>query len=217
MHDARRALLWRVRQKVLLQRMGPRVVELGAGDRRVPGPVPGLELAADVVVLFSQVAQAHRVGVHPVQVGQHVDERIGQGRAQRLGQPAAGVVGGVERVAIDMAHQVEGRAGHRRIGAKAQRTWHRHRGGPECADQRPFARHVVGLGQQLAHRRAADHGKPAFCVLDLVGQVGVAAFEPCPGQRGAQRGHVLVYPGLDGGGVVAHGLVGRAGAGRHRR
>ena len=55
---ARRPLVGRVRQKILLQRMGARVVELGPGDRRVPRPVPGLQLAADVVVRLAQAAQA---------------------------------------------------------------------------------------------------------------------------------------------------------------
>ena len=204
----RRSLLGHVLEQVLLQRVRARIVEAGVGDRRGPGAVPGLQLPLDVARLLAELAQADRVRIDRVKFREHVDERVRETLAAGFGQPPSRVVRDVERVAIDEAHQVEVRAGHRRVGAEPERPGYRHRSGPQRADQRPLATHVVRLGQQLAQRRAPDHRPAALRVLEQVGQVRVPAFELRPGQRQCEAGQVALDPGFDSRRVVARRMFG---------
>ena len=92
-----------------------------------------------------------------MQIGQHIDEGMGNLLALVQRRQTQGVMNGIKRLAVDHAHQIEGRTGDRGVFAKAERLWHRHGGGAERLDQRPLATHVMRLGQQLAKRRTTDH------------------------------------------------------------
>ena len=94
-------------------------------------------------------------------------------------------------------------AGDGGVFAEAQRPGYRHRCATQRADQCPFTRHVVRLGQQLAHRRAADHRALAGRVLDQVGEVGVAPGDGLEGERSAPSGNVVLQPPADIGHVDA--------------
>ncbi len=70
-------------------------------------PVPALELARDVVLLLGEIAEADRIDVDGVKVGEHVDERFAGASALRLGERLLGDLGVVQHHAGNEPHHVE--------------------------------------------------------------------------------------------------------------
>ena len=59
--------------------------------------------------------------------------------------------------AVDELHHVERRAVHGVVGAEPERRRHGDVGGSEGGDDLVLAAHVVGGGEHVAERRAAQH------------------------------------------------------------
>ncbi len=142
--------------------------------RALPLLAPALDLARDVGLLLAEVAEPDRVGIDGVEVGEHLDQRLGDRAALGGGEVALGVGGLDQDVAVDEAHHVEGRAVDRLVGAEAERRRHRHAGGAERRDDLELAAHVVRGREHRAERRTAQHIALAARVGDLEGDVGVA-------------------------------------------
>ncbi len=85
-------------------------------------PAPHLPL--DVPVALGEVAEADRVDVDRVQIGQHVDQMLAR-TASLLDAHGCCPVGAVEHDAVDVAHHVERRAVDVDVGAHAHRPRHR--------------------------------------------------------------------------------------------
>ena len=176
-------------------------------DRRIPGAIPGLHLAKDVVLLLAEGGKTDLVRVERVQCRERVDPRLGHDAAVLLGHPVLDVFGVVERLAVDQAHHVEVGTGDLGPFAKRERLRYRHGRVPQRRDARPLASHVVSLGKKLAHRRAPDHGRQcAVGRVDPVGQIGVAALELGPRPWPDEPRHSLGHPCLDGIDVVTDDL-----------
>ena len=109
-------------------------------------------------------------------------------RAATVGMCAAVSDGGVEGAALHPAHHVERGAGHRGVVGEGHRFGHRHGGRPQRRDHPELAAHVVGRRQQFAERGPAGDHRMSGRVVDAVGEVGVAAGELRPPQRGRESG-----------------------------
>ena len=175
--------------------------------------VPAAQLPFDVAIVAAKVAEADRRHVDLVQRGQDVDEIPGRGPPGRLVQDG-GLARVPQHVPFDEIHDIERPARHRLVSAEPQDGGDRHGGGTQRGDDAVLPRHVVGRGQHVAHRRAAQHHPPAGRVGHRVRQVGPAAgdevkAERCPDAADAGRqpagNRGLVEPGCR----PAHELVSR--------
>ena len=164
-----------------------------AGLRLLPLAVPALELPLDVVLLLAEVAEADGVGVDGVDLGHRVGDGVA-GVAARLGADRRG--GGLvaEHEPVDEGHHVERRAVHLVVGAEAEGGRDRHVGGTEGGDDLVLAAHVVGGGEHVAERRAAQHEAGAVGVGDAVGEVGVPAGDEIEGERALRAVDVRLEP-----------------------
>ena len=142
-----------------------------AGLRVLPLRRPPLQLALDVALALGEVAEPDLVDVDGVQVGEHVDEVLAQPRPQLERQLGRRVLGAVEHDAVDEAHHVERRAVDRLVGAQPERRRHRHGGRADGGDDPVLAGHVVGRGQHMAERWAAQHEPCAVGIGDRERQV----------------------------------------------
>ena len=94
---------------------------------------------------------------------------------------AAGVERGLgrgpiaEHVPVDEAHHVERRVVDGLVVAEPECRRDRHGADVQAGDDAVLAAHVVGAGEQVAERRAAQHEGAAVGAGDAVGQVGVTA------------------------------------------
>ena len=93
---------------------------------------------------------------------------------------------------------LELRADDRWVGAQEQPARHERQRIRQAAQDAELARHVVGAGRQLAERRAAQHGRPAV-EMDQIIQVGEPAGE-------LARRRIMVEPQPVCGEVGAHGI-----------
>ena len=183
------------------------VVDLGVFDRRIPRPVPGLDLAKDVVLLAAQVAEPDLVGVERMQRCQGVDPRLSHGLAVWFGNVGLDILGVVHRVALDQTHHVEVSASDVGGLAERERLGHWHRCRPERRDTRPLTAHVMRLGQEFTHRRTTDNRRTTTVRrVDAIGQVRMAALEFGPHKRWLERLDMFINPGFDFGHVVANDL-----------
>ena len=80
-------------------------------------------------------------------------------------------VGAVEHDAVDIAHHVERSAVDGLVDAHAQRRRHGHVGAADGGDDAVLTRHVVGGGQHMPQRRAAQHETSAIGADDLEREV----------------------------------------------
>ena len=195
--------------------------------RLLPLAPPPLEGALDVALAPAEVAQADSVGIDPVEIGEHVDQRLGRRPAHRFGNRFhdAGVA---QDQPVDEAHDVERRAGHRLVAAQPDHRRDRHRGAGQGGHDAVLPAHVVGRREQRAERRAAQHEALAGRVGDRVGEVRSTAGDEREPQRRRDAGGVGLQPGghtlgVDpfGGGLIGHepdsnGPPGRAGDRRPR-
>ena len=133
-------------------------------------------------------------GSRRVEVGQRVDERRAGAGPGLQAEVLLGVLGGVQRAPLHPAHGVEVGARHGRVVAEGDRLGDGHRRGPQRRDHGELAAHVVGGGQQLTERRAAQHERHPAGVVDPVGEVRVAAGQRRPPQRRHQVGQALGQP-----------------------
>ncbi|EXL10633.1 hypothetical protein BG36_01305 [Aquamicrobium defluvii] len=96
----------------------------------------------------------------------------------------------VEDTALDIAHEIKGRADHPFILAQQEVARHLHRRALQCADDAIFAFHLMGRFQQRAGRLLAQHHapSPAFQQAPAFQQksrIGLAALElPDPERAG---------------------------------
>jgi GMP synthase-like glutamine amidotransferase len=124
------------------------------GDRPWMEPVRSLTtlMAAHNEQVCRMPEGAERLGgsdfcpIGSMQIGQHINEGFGHALTVGFGHPLAGVVGAVERVAVNQPHDIEVSASDLGIFAKTVGGRHRHGRGSQCLDDRPLASHVVGLG-----------------------------------------------------------------------
>ena len=214
MHDGRGALLGNAGGQGVVDLVDHREV---ACPRLLPLAVPPLELALDVALAPAEIAQPDGVGVDGVDARQHVRDLV----------PCSGAGVHIERPGrrriprhqpVDEAHHVEGSAVDRLVLAQADDGRHGHVGRRQRRDDAVLAAHVVGGGQDLPERRAAQHPGVAGGVVDPVGEVGAPARDQLEGQRGHHLGRMGLEPGGDPCDVDALRRLGGGGWGsRHRR
>ncbi len=176
----------------------------------LPLRVPALELALDVALGAAQVAQADGHRVDGVDAGQDLGE-LAPGVRPRLGGQAPGRLGVAGDEPLHEAHDVERRPVHGLVGAQADRRRHRHVGGGQGGDDAMLAAHVVGGGQHLAQRGAAQHPGVVGGVGHPEGQVRAAARDELEGQRRLDLGRVRLEPLGDPGDIDPAGAVGGVG------
>ena len=123
--------------------------------------------------------------------GQHVGDLVARpGAGVDVERLRRGRVAGHE--AVDEAHDVERRAVDRLVVAQADDRRHGHVGRRQRRDDAVLAAHVVGGGQHLAERRAAQHPGVPCGVGDPVGEVRAAAGDQLEGQRRRRLGRVVL-------------------------
>ncbi len=154
-----------------------------------------------------------------MEVGEHLDQRLGDRAALGGGEVPLGVGGLDQHVAVDEAHDVERRAVDRLVGAEPERRRDRHARGAERRDDLELAAHVVRGGEHRPERRTAQHVALAARVGDFERDVGVPGGDELEAERRARSGDVAFDPlgharGVDAG-ECALGLVrGRHGSAR---
>ena len=173
MDDGRTLLVGDPRDQQVMDPVDHRRTGQAVHCRMVELAVPTLELAGDVPLPSGEVAEADRVDVHRVELGQRVDQGVAGVGAGRLGQCGRRLFVPHD-VALDEGHHVEGRAVDRVVGAQPEGAGNRDSGGAESGDDRVLPRHVVGGGEDVADRRPAQGEGAAGGVGHPVGQVGAA-------------------------------------------
>ena len=178
-----------------------------AGLRVLPLGRPSLHLTFDVAGALGEVAEAGRVDVDGVQIGQHVDEVLARLPAQ-LDRQLLGLLDAVEHHAVDEAHHVERRTVHLDVGAQPQRRRHGHAGATDGGDDPVLAGHVVGGGQHMTHRWATQHETCAVGAGDHEREVRPATGDELEVERSDGAIDVVAQPGgntltVDAGGVTA--------------
>ena len=170
-------------------------------------PRPTRELALDVGLPAAEVAEPDSVEVDLVDRGQDVDEG-GTGPATGLGREASAGHGVAGDDAVDVLHDVEGRAVDGVVGAEPDRGGDRHRCRCEGGDDAVLAADVVGGGEDVAERRPSQHPAPVGGVGDQVREVREATGDQLEPEGRHDRGLVAAHPGRDVAGVDA-GRCGR--------
>ena len=193
-------------------RRRPRRWPAARGLRVLPLRRPPLHLALDVAVALGEVAEADRVDVDGVQIGEHVDEVLAR-RTAKLDRQLLRLLDAVEHDAVDVAHHVERRTVDGLVGAQPERRRHRHVGLADGGDDPVLAGHVVRRGQHVTERRAAQHELRAVGAGDPEGQVGAAAGDELELERRDRTVDVLGEPVGDSLPIDAGGITWE---GRHR-
>ena len=176
-----------------------------AGLRLLPLRRPSLDLAFDVTLALGEIAETDLVDVGGVQVGEHIDQVLGEAWTQRHRQ-LGGALGPIEHDPVDEAHHVERRADDIDVGAQAEHRRHRNVGAPDGRDDAVFAGHVVSGRQHVAERRATQDESSAGGVGDRVGEVRATAGDQREIERRRGTLDVRLEPGTDSIGVDAlHG------------
>jgi hypothetical protein len=129
-----------------------------------------------------------------VEIGEDLDQRLGDRAALGGGEVALGVGGLDQDVPVDEAHHVEGRAVDRLVGAQAERRRDRHASGAERRDDLELAAHVVRCRQDRPQRRTAQHIALAARVGDLESDVGVTGGNEIENEGRARSGDVPLDP-----------------------
>ena len=151
---------------------------------------PPLELALDVAVVPSQVAQSHRVGVDVVQRGQGV--AMWPPTARRVASSKAFSASGALRRMWPSTNSMT-KKGRSLTASSVHRPMVVGTGmpaGPERVHEAVLAHHVVRRGQHVVERRPAQDPGPPVGVLDPEGQVGAPAGDQGERQRGGDLGDV---------------------------
>ena len=157
------------------------------------------------------LAEPDGVHVHRVQVGEGVEQRLGGGAAALVREQFEGQVERVQDHALDAVHDVERGTVDRDVRAQSVRGGHGDAHRAERGDGPVLAGHVVGGGQHMAERRAAENHVHPVRVGDAVGEVGVPPGQQRPGERCPDVGDVLGEPRRHRGDVDPGGLRGLGG------
>ena len=191
MDDARRALLGDPLQQRVVHLVHCRQL---AGLLLVPLPVPPLELAGDVPLVLAQAVEAGGLQVDGVDGRHRVDDALA-GAASRIdGQQRLGGRTVAHDVAVDERHHVERRTVDVRVVAEPEGRSDGHGRRLQAADDPVLASHVVGAGEHVAERRAAQHEPRAVGAGDAEGEVGVPAGDEVEGERGDRATDVRNEP-----------------------
>jgi hypothetical protein len=157
-----------------------------------------VQLAGDVRVGSSQIAQPDFGGVQRVQLDERVDHRLAGpdpgARGHRVDLPRQ-IAKCVPRAEL---HHVEVGAGDFRVRAEGQGPRDRYRRRRERRDDLELAAHIVSLGQGLPGGRTSQDHAASVPGFDGVGEIRGAARETDPLERSTQIGDVGGEPGLDG-------------------
>ena len=140
------------------------------GARRLVLAAPAADLARDVAALPSEVGEAERAPLDPMQPRQHVGHRA----VDRA--PLTRRKRGPGRVLIDGArhivHHVKGRADDVGVFAQVMHLRHRHVGLGQRREDAVFPLDQMRRRQQHARRLLAQHEAP-LRPLDQIGRVGL--------------------------------------------
>ena len=178
------------------------IVELGVFPLGHPRGVPSLQLAPDVAVGAAQVGEPDLGRIDAVEGRQHLGQRLARSVSRFRIEPGRCSLLVVERLARPSPHHVEMGFGDVGVVAVGDRLCHGHRSWPQRTDDAVLPPHVMGLGQQLAQRRASDHQFPSSGILEEIGQVGVATRQLRPRKRRCHVGDGR-QPALDSGHIEA--------------
>ena len=155
--------------------------------------MPALQLPRDVALGLAQLAQSDGGRVDRMDASQRLGDRhagAGPGRLAHLLR--ARLVS--QHEAVDVLHDVEGRAVHRVVGAEPDHRWYRHVGRAKGRDDAMLSAHVVRRGEHLPERRAAQHPPLVVGIAHHEGQVGAAARDEVEAERWPHAGRVLLEP-----------------------
>ena len=194
MHD-RDALLGGDRAGELVADLFDEVVVVDALDAHLLelGP-PAAQLALDVAVVAREVAEARRVDVDVVQLGEGRGQVVADLAARRDVEGRLGLGPVAQDGALDELHDVEGPLVHELVGAEPERTRHRDAQRVERAEMMVYSRTMSwAVGQHVAHRRAAQRVGVPGRVADAEGQVRASAGDEVEGERRG-RAEVLGHP-----------------------
>ena len=154
---------------------------------------PPSQLALDVSVMTSEVAEARRVDVDVVQLRQGRREVRADGGSECCGEVALGLCAVAQNSAVNKVHHVEGPFVHALVHAESERRRDRNAEGGESRDDGVFAHHVVRGGQHVRRRRASEGERLSGGVLHAEGQVAAPAGDQFVGDGGGGA-HVLDEP-----------------------
>ena len=112
----------------------------------------------------------------------------------RLVEGLLGLRRAAQDVAVDELHDEEGPLVDGLVGAQPDRLGYRYPGRAQRVHQPVLAHHVVGGGQHVVHRWAAQGPGPSVGVLHPEGQVGASAGDQGECKRSAATRHVVDEP-----------------------
>ena len=176
--------------------------------------VPALQLAGDVVLLATELAQTDCIHVDRMDRGEHVDDRLAR-PSPILDAQVRRIRSGADHSAFDEVHDVERRAVDAVVRAESDGLRYGHIGAPERTDDAVLPGDVVGRREDLSEGRTPQHPTPAPGAVGggLLGhrerQVGVSAGDEVEPERQLHVAHVLREPrahvlGVDSVQLIAH-------------
>lgn len=170
------------------------------GDRSNILPAPAADLALKIVACLAIAGQPV---FRKFDLVQRSDDAIHLGvDGLPLGWAHAGQRLVPQNTAGHELHDVEGAADHGFVFAQAVHARHRHIGALQAAHHRKLALNGMGRGQQFGHRpRFGAHHIGAGWPAELVGWVGLAAFEGFNCQRTCEARQFGLQPSAQGFGV----------------
>ena len=210
-HDGCAAVVARGGRDVLGQ-PGNELIHLGdrLGDGGLVLAAPAADPALEVVPGLAVVGQAQRGKVHTVKGGNDAVHLVVDGGALGLVHAGQGLL--PQHAALDEVHQVKGAADDGLVLTQAVHAGHWHLGGSQGLHDAELAFYGVRRRQQLGHWPGLGaHHIGALRGAQLVGGVGLPAWEFAQLQRPFKAAEVLAQVGLQGmevEGVCLCGLVG---------
>ena len=172
----------------------------GLGDGGDVLLAPASNLAVEVVARLAVVGQAPVSKLHGVQRGNHAVHFVVDGTAFGRRHAGQGLV--PQHATLHALHHVEGAANHRFVFAQHMHAGHGHIGALQAAHHGEFALDGVGRRQQLGHWAGLGTHHVAGAGRDeLVGGVGLPAFEHLDGQGPFKAWHVATEPAGERGNI----------------
>ena len=159
-----------------------------------PLGAPPLHLTLDVALPLGEIAEADRIDVDRVQVGEDVDQIETSGPTV-VDAEQCSLVGAVEHHAVDERHHVERRTVDLIVGAEPECGRDRHLGRADSGDDLVLTAHVVGRREHGTGRRAAQHVLGAVRARDRVGQIRASTHDGVELERSAGALDVVDEPG----------------------